>query len=149
LLPLAVARCAEEEKRPAGPAPSGSETILLVEDEPTVRNLAQTLLQRQGYRVLAARDVEHALTIASNRLEPLDLLLSDVVMPVMSGPDLAIRLTAILPKLKVLFMSGYADHPQLQSGVNGALVTKPFTANALTTAVRSALDTPASARNAS
>jgi len=144
-LPLTAAPAAEAEKARGGPAP-GSETILLVEDEPTVRNLAQTLLHRHGYHVLAARDVEHALAIASDQTEPIDLLLSDVVMPGMSGPDLAIRLSAVRPTLKVLFMSGYVDHPQLQSGVSGALVTKPFTASTLTDAVRTALDHAASAR---
>jgi signal transduction histidine kinase len=120
-------------------AQRGSETILLVEDEPSVRVLAERLLTRHGYRVLSATDVEEAVAIAEERSGEIDLLLTDVIMPRLSGPDLAASLTSMLPQLKVLYMSGYADHPRLRSDTT-IVVAKPFTSAVLTSAVRAALD---------
>ena len=120
----------------------GSETILLVEDEEKVREVVTSVLERQGYRVLSAADGFQALQLAAEHAERIDLLLSDVVLPKLSGPELAKRLAAVRPAMKVLFMSGYTDdrivhHGWLQAG---AFIEKPLTPTALATKVRALLD---------
>ena len=120
-----------------------SETILLVEDEPAVRNLTRTLLEGIGYRVLSAIDASEALATAGRPEERIDLLLTDVVMPGMTGPDLAAEIRRIRPALKVLFMSGYsADILEDRGGLGTetALLAKPFTRAALEAKVREVLD---------
>jgi PAS domain S-box-containing protein len=121
----------------------GSETILLVEDEENVRKLALRVLERQGYKVLAARDGEDALLVCEQFKDPIHLMLTDVVMPGMSGHELAKRLKSLHPKMKVLYMSGYTDnaivlHGVLVEGVN--YIQKPFTVDALTKKVREVLE---------
>jgi two-component system cell cycle sensor histidine kinase/response regulator CckA len=121
----------------------GTETILLVEDEEQVRAVATSVLRRHGYRVLAARDPSEALVVARDHAGKLDLLLTDVVMPQMSGPELAKRLALIRPDLKLLYMSGYTDdsivrHGVLDAGV--AYLQKPITPTLLTRKVREVLD---------
>ena len=120
-----------------------SETILLVEDEAQVRSLAQKILVRSGYQVIEARDPEEALARAVATSQHIDLLLTDVVMPGMSGRQLADRLEATRPGLKVLFMSGYTDATVAQHGVLNpgiSLLQKPITPAGLTRKIREVLD---------
>src|SRR5438552_1496736 len=123
--------------------PRGSETVLLAEDEPAVRAIAQQVLERQGYTVLAAPSGADALALAAQHGATIDLLLTDVVMPGMSGRDLADRLTAQRPGIRVLYISGYTDnaivrHGMLEPGL--AYLQKPFRPDALVRKVREVLD---------
>src|SRR5216110_240952 len=130
------------------PAPTvqparGSETVLLAEDEPAVRAIAQQALERHGYTVLAAPSGAAALALAAQHAATIDLLLTDVVMPGMSGRDLADRLTAQRPGIRVLYISGYTDnaivrHGMLEPGL--AYLQKPFRPHALVRKVREVLD---------
>lgn len=124
-------------------APRGSETILLVEDEDVVRGLARQILEQAGYRVLDARGGEEAIQLCNERREPIDLLLTDVVMPETSGKEIAERLTEMRPATRVLFMSGYTDEAIVHHGVldsNVEFIQKPFTPVALARKVREVLD---------
>ena len=126
---------------------AGTETILLVEDEPGVRQLVQRVLSGRGYDVLEARDIRHALEISSSFPAEIHLLLSDIVMPVMSGPDLAQRIVAGRPDIRVLYMSGFANQLNTAHGAMSAGVTilrKPFSPESLVRAVRDCLDVPVS-----
>ena len=122
----------------------GSEIILLAEDDPLVRNLAIRILRASGYIILAAANGEEALRIAQGHTEgKIHLLLTDVVMPQMSGKELANRLKVLRPEIKVIFTSGYTDnaivhHGVLEQGVN--FIQKPFTVEGLTKKVREVLD---------
>ncbi|MGO9838923.1 MAG: response regulator [Polyangiaceae bacterium] len=123
----------------------GSETILLVEDEEQVRAVARGILKRQGYRILEARNGGEALLLCEKHPGAIDLLLSDVVMPQMSGPELAMRLATSRPTMKILCMSGYTDdtvvrHGPLEAGI--AFIQKPFTPDSLGRKVREVLDAP-------
>jgi len=123
--------------------PTGSETVLLVEDEEMVRHLARKILERQGYRVLEAKNGGEALMFCDTYHDRIDLLLTDVIMPSMNGKELHQRLCAILPKLKVLFMSGYTEDVIVTQGVLEAgtrFIYKPFTIETLAHKVREALD---------
>ncbi|HEY3117791.1 MAG TPA: PAS domain S-box protein, partial [Chloroflexota bacterium] len=124
---------------------SGNETILLVEDEPEVRKLAGTVLQRAGYTVLVAADGEAAIKAVGRHKGAIELLLTDVVMPGMNGPALAALLIKVRPAMKVLFMSGYpGDALQRQDVLqDGATyIAKPFRPRALAQKVRELLDRP-------
>jgi CheY-like chemotaxis protein len=121
----------------------GSETILLVEDDSQVRAAAARILRGQGYKVLDAHDGMHALTLAATHPGPLDMVLSDVVMPDTNGPAVVELLKQRYPKIKSLFMSGYSDHAvlangALQAGVN--FMQKPFIPQVLSKRVREVLD---------
>jgi two-component system cell cycle sensor histidine kinase/response regulator CckA len=121
----------------------GSATVLLVEDETAVRAVTRQLLTRSGYTVVEAADGHMALALTAALDQPVDLLLTDVVMPGMSGRELAERLAAQRPGLRVLFMSGYADdaivrHGMLEPGL--AYLEKPFRPEALLRKVRDVLD---------
>ena len=134
----------EEEIEPAGSA-QGSETVLLVEDEEIVRKLVRDTLRRSGYNVVEAEDGVEAMRICEHREEPVDIVVTDVVMPNMTGPELIERLTLLQPELKVLFISGYTDGRVVQRGlVDSAtdLLMKPFTPNLLARKVRELLDAP-------
>jgi CheY-like chemotaxis protein len=123
----------------------GDETILLVEDEPGVRSLAGRALAARGYRVLAASSGSEALALARSYPERIHLLLSDVVMPRMSGPEIAERLVALRPDMKVLFMSGYTGSGLARPDwlpESAPLLTKPFSAQLLARRVRDELDRP-------
>jgi CheY-like chemotaxis protein len=123
--------------------PRGDETVLLVEDEPEVRDLAREILEASGYTVLQACDPQDALLIAERHGGPIHLLLTDVIMPRQSGRALAERLRPLRPELQVLFMSGYTNEAIVRHGVlePGTLfIQKPFTPEGLGRKVREALD---------
>jgi two-component system, cell cycle sensor histidine kinase and response regulator CckA len=118
--------------------------VLVVEDEESVRLLTERILTGAGYLVLAAPGGRVALESCTHADQPIDLMLTDVVMPEMLGPDLVERATAIRPGLRVLYMSGYIHQAVAQLGKldreDIVLLEKPFTADALLTRVRQALD---------
>jgi DNA-binding response OmpR family regulator len=121
----------------------GTETILLVEDEFMVRNIAREALEMNGYKVIEAADGHEALSLSGPYPETIDLLLTDIVMPGMSGRELAKRLGLSRPKTKVLFMSGYTDdaivhHGFLEAGAT--FLEKPFAPDALALKVKEALN---------
>ena len=123
-------------------APRGTETILVVEDDPGVRLLVEDILGSAGYRVLSAEDGPSAMRLAGQHSGKIDLLLSDVVLPKMGGKEIAARLTALRPGLKVLFMSGYTGHSAAQHGTLDSDVNflpKPFSPDALCEKVRAVL----------
>jgi signal transduction histidine kinase len=127
------------------PAARGTETLLLVEDERPVRDLARRVLERCGYTVVEAADGQEALDLFARNTTRVDLLLTDVMMPRMGGHALAASLRASEPSLRVLFMSGYAgdmihDHQALTGPTS--FIQKPFTPRLLARAVRTALDRP-------
>jgi signal transduction histidine kinase/ActR/RegA family two-component response regulator len=121
----------------------GTETVLLVEDEEMVRKLTREILQDSGYRVLEATNGEEALRLCQQRDDTIHLLLTDVVMPLMSGRESAERIASTCPAIKVLYMSGYTDDAIVHHGVlepGTQLLEKPFTADILTRRVREVLD---------
>ncbi len=134
-----------DEVRPA-PTPvtlQGSETVLLVEDEDQVRTAAFNILSKYGYKVFSAARADEALALCEKHPGKIDLLLTDVDMPQMSGPELARRLTALRPELKVICMSGYTDDSVVRHGVTDsgmAYLQKPFTPQLLAHRVRAVLD---------
>ncbi|HET7459268.1 MAG TPA: PAS domain S-box protein [Gemmatimonadaceae bacterium] len=136
LSPVHGARAVEPGRRRA--------TVLVVEDEASVRHLACAVLERDGYHVLAAADgVEALVMLARQDVDVLDALLTDVVMPGMSGPQLAVEVSRLHPEVRVVFMSGYADdalrrHGPLAPGAT--LIEKPFDLAALSNAVRAAVE---------
>jgi PAS domain S-box-containing protein len=122
---------------------AGVETVLLVEDEEVVREMAREILEECGYQVLQAKDGDEALALAGQHDGEIHLMLTDVVMPRMSGRELAERLTPLRPDLKVLYMSGYTDDAIVQHGVleqGTAFIGKPFSMEALARKVRETLD---------
>jgi DNA-binding response OmpR family regulator len=129
----------------------GSETVLLVEDETLVRGLLVRVLSDCGYRVLEARDGVEALAVASAHLEPIDLLVTDVVMPRMGGVALARRLRAVRPGLPVLFVSGHPEERtagRTREVVSGNFLQKPCAPRDFLARVRETLDAARSARPA-
>jgi PAS domain S-box-containing protein len=144
LLPAVAAAVDTIEAEPEGPAPaSGEETVLLVEDEAIVRNLVAEILESSGYAVLQAGDGPSALELLRRHTGEIDLLLTDVVMPGMSGPEVAGAVATMQPGTHVLYMSGYTDsaidhHGVLEPGI--AYLPKPFSADELARKVREVLD---------
>lgn len=145
----------EPKPEPALPQPrqesSGHETVLLVEDEKAVRDMTRLILQHCGYRVLEAAHGLEALNLSNGYDEPIHLLVTDLVMPQMSGRVLAERLTAMRPGLKVLYMSGYTEDVIVRQGLDAAtmdFLQKPSTLASLARKVREVLDGPAQARTA-
>ncbi len=125
--------------------PSGSETILLVEDDAGVRELAHLVLKSQGYRMLEAANAKQALKFARDNPNSIDLLLTDVVMPDMNGKDLAKQLTLIQPNMKVIFMSGYINKSIERHDISATSIEflqKPFSFKVLAGKVREILDVP-------
>ena len=125
------------------PPRMGTETVLLVDDEPGLLRSAHRLIERLGYKVMSAGSPEEALKISATYEGTIHLLLTDVVMPVMSGRDLSVRLMAERPEMKCVFMSGYtanviAHHSVLEEGVN--YLQKPFSKAGLATKLREALE---------
>ena len=130
---------AVEHQPPLG----GTETILLVEDDPALRAMTLELLEDAGYRVVAADAGDKAIDVASRLEEPIDLLVTDVVMPRMTGPELARRVGEQRRRIRVLFMSGYTEGAILPSSDlphDSAFVSKPFTRDALLGKIRELLD---------
>ena len=138
----------DEPARPPEPVSERSfsskgETVLLVEDEETVRESARRMLVHHGYTVLAAADPDEALRVASEHRGAIDLLLTDVVMPKRSGRELASDFARVSPTVKVLFMSGYSENVVVHRGVideGVALIEKPFAAESLLGKIREILD---------
>jgi two-component system cell cycle sensor histidine kinase/response regulator CckA len=125
----------------AADAHGGTETVLLLEDEVNLRLLIREVLEEAGYRILSAETPEEALQIGASYTGPIRLFLTDVVLPRLNGFEIASRMTAARPDLKVLFMSGYRDPAgRLPSAPSAPLLAKPFKGDALLAAVRSALD---------
>jgi CheY-like chemotaxis protein len=128
---------------PRAADPGGTETVLLAEDEGAVRAVARHSLERHGYMVLEASSGEAALDLAQKHSGRIDLLLTDVVMPGMSGRTLALRLASLRPGIRTIYMSGYTDDAITRHGVLDAGVTyvqKPFSPDALVRKVREVLD---------
>jgi two-component system, cell cycle sensor histidine kinase and response regulator CckA len=122
----------------------GSETILLVEDEEPLRKLCTEFLEQLGYRMLAASNAKEAVALVEGYSGKIDLLITDVVMPGLPGPELAEALLALRPDLKVIFISGYAEGSLAPNGIlkpGTVLVNKPFTIRALTAKLREVLGT--------
>jgi PAS domain S-box-containing protein len=142
LLPPAIAPVVPAASAPSKPTPPDrSETILLIEDDDSVREIARRILTHAGYTVIEARYGSEALDLAANHPR-IDLVLSDVVMPGLSGPEVVQRLRATRPEIVPLFMSGYA--PESEGPLDGAeLVRKPFTGQELLAAIRRAFDSHA------
>jgi CheY-like chemotaxis protein len=124
---------------------TGSETVLLVEDEPSLRAVIHDLLREGGYTVIDGPSPEESLAAAEAHTGPIHLLLTDLVMPRMSGRDAAARISATRPEIKVLYMSGYADAAASHNGElpqPHAFLQKPFSLDALLRKVREVLDRP-------
>jgi CheY-like chemotaxis protein len=145
-LPSVPDRPEAEGARQAQPETlQGTETVLLVEDEQMIRRAVRDVLQRNGYRVLVASNAGEALLISEQHTGFIHLLLTDVVMPRMSGPDLVERLNPWHPEMKVLYVSGYTDHAIAEHGVldpGVALLQKPFSVESLLQKVRQVLAIP-------
>jgi two-component system cell cycle sensor histidine kinase/response regulator CckA len=147
-LPVAVETRALPTVPTDGARPAGSETILLAEDEHVVRKLVQEILQQAGYTVLTASDGREALRLSKDHHGAIDLLVTDVVMPGMSGRDVAERLWLARPDTKVLYMSGYTDVAVFDPSVldpGSAFLQKPFSSADLAQKVREILDAPLAA----
>jgi two-component system cell cycle sensor histidine kinase/response regulator CckA len=137
-----VATAVEHPPAEVAPPPASSETVLVVEDEPAVRAFAVRVLAGLGYRVLQAANGAEALELAAGHAGPIDLLLTDVIMPGIQGRELGTRITAVRPVIRVLYMSAFMDS---QSGradlpAEAVFLAKPFTVEALGDAVRQALN---------
>jgi CheY-like chemotaxis protein len=143
-LPVATGEAPTElEDATETEAIGGSETVLIVEDEALVRDVTRAMLTRRGYRVLVAKDGEHALAVAANHMGVIDLLLTDVIMPRANGRRVAEQLRMMRPELRVVYMSGYTEdaivhHGVLEAGI--VLLEKPFTEQSLARTVREVLD---------
>jgi CheY-like chemotaxis protein len=118
----------------------GTETVLLVEDQEPVRLVARDILQRHGYTVLEAQHGREALEILERRAEEIALVVTDIVMPHMGGPELVRHVAARNPRLKVLYMSGYSDETLDYTGLGAAFVEKPFSPEIFARKVRDLLD---------
>jgi len=136
-----------EDTRATGQVSGGSETILVVEDDPSVLRLTSEALTRRGYRVLTASGWLDALDVVSRSTAAIDLVLTDIIMPGMGGRVLGERIRLLRPNVRVLYMSGYPDDT-FSDAVGGTkqpvltLLEKPFTAERLAVKIREALDHP-------
>lgn len=144
LLPAVAAEIAAAAPRSSSPDDfAGTETILVVEDESAVRSLLQRMLSRLGYRVICAADGQEAFAILQSTDAPVDLVLCDVVMPDLAGPNVVRGVQARSPRTRALFMSGHTTHSLVQNGTlqdGHAFIRKPFAPSALARKVREVLD---------
>ena len=144
LLPRAESPAREDAAQTPKPAAAGgTETILLAEDEESLRRLTARILEQHGYEVIAAETATEAARIAERNGRKIDLLLTDLVMPELSGSALAERVCKLLPDVRVLFMSGYSDEVVSRNGTltfGSAFLEKPFSGNELAAKVRETLD---------
>ncbi len=141
-LPVIEAGQEVEREETSGAGAQGTETLLVCEDEERIRRLVMTVLQKLGYRVLTAGDPREAQRIAEDFKDRIDLLLTDIVMPYGNGFDLAASLVKSRPELKVIYMSGYADHHLAGSAIvekGAAFLQKPFAASVLASKLREVL----------
>jgi two-component system cell cycle sensor histidine kinase/response regulator CckA len=144
LLPETVEACQTAAPVACAGQERGGETVLVVEDEPQVRAITVNMLKTRGYNVLEAADAAQALALAGET-PVIQMLVSDVVMPDLSGPEVASRVQAAHPDIRVLFMSGYTDEAVSRHGVSGgsaAFLQKPFTGRQLASKVREILQMP-------
>lgn len=141
-LPAHLDSVAEPETSPEEPEERGDETILLVEDEAKVREVLERILEGRGYRVLVAASGAEAFEVAAGFDEPIDLLLTDLTMPGLKGTEIAARLAAARPDLRVLYMSGYRSGAVAAKKEGPLCLQKPFSAGVLGRAVRRVLDGP-------
>jgi hypothetical protein len=142
ILPRLAAIGGDEQPATQQEAPGGEESVLLVEDEQPVREFVSAVLRARGYSVVEAKDGDEALSAVQRLGTQIDLVLTDVVMPKTSGPEMVTRLRELYPKLKVLFMSGYTDRTvPLELEYGAAFIQKPFTANQLAQRIRDLLAT--------
>jgi PAS domain S-box-containing protein len=141
-LPMVSAAREVESSVTRVPTAGRGETILVCEDEPSIRDLVERMLEREGYRALVAESPEDALRIAADRALHIDALLTDLIMPKMSGFDLARQVVALRPEIKTLYMSGYADShlAGMQLDESVPFLQKPFTASALARSLRATLE---------
>jgi CheY-like chemotaxis protein len=148
----------EDRIEELGPAPAqelekgGCETVLLVEDEESVRELVRVTLVSRGYRVLEAENGECGLRLAEESKTPIDLLVTDVVMPGMGGRELAKKIVAMRPGTRVLYLSGYTEDTVITQGTDNpgtSFLQKPFTLQKLTTKVREVLRARPQSKSAS
>jgi len=124
--------------KPVAELPAGTETILLTEDEQDVREIAREFLESGGYKVIEARNGKEAIELAAKHGDSIDLLVTDMVMPGMTGQELAVRLQQDCPGLAVVFMSGYSEHAATEmanADPSVRLMTKPFNRSAILRAV--------------
>jgi two-component system, cell cycle sensor histidine kinase and response regulator CckA len=125
--------------------PPATETVLIVENESAIRNLVQLALERHGYRILTAGSGADAIQASKNHSGPIHLLITDVVIPDMNGPEIAKQLAITRPGLCTLFMSGYMDDALSQHGLESGhidFIQKPFSPRVLAQKVREILDRP-------
>jgi CheY-like chemotaxis protein len=142
-LPRTDGAAMSEVEIPTEATRRGREAVLLVEDDPALRSAVQRMLSTQGYRVVVARDSAEAIELAHRHAAELALLVTDVVMPQISGPEVAKAVQSHVPQIKILFMSGYTDHSAFANGVLSPTVNfiqKPFSPQALAKKVRDALE---------
>jgi CheY-like chemotaxis protein len=131
----------------AGPAPGGTETILVVEDDEMIRSLIRDILESTGYRVLVADDPDQGMKLIGEQQDEIHLLLTDLILPGMSGRELVDRVTKEKPEMRVLFMSGYSDEAVARHGIlepGLAFLQKPFSRDGLVRKVRDVLDSAGS-----
>lgn len=137
-----VSSTATVPQPPSAPLEGNNETVLIVEDNAAILKLTQRMLKRLGYRVLGANSPQKAIAMARNHPEPIDLLLTDVIMPESNGRDLALRMEGICPRIKVLYMSGYTSNIIVNRGVldeDVVLLQKPFSKNELASKIKDVL----------
>ncbi|MBU0678346.1 MAG: response regulator, partial [Verrucomicrobia bacterium] len=141
-LPLTTA-AAEKDRSEEGEVPRGNETILFVEDNPSVRKITKRMLETLGYRVLDASGFDEAMQVLSGEAGRVDLLLTDVVMPGVDGVELAGRVRELRPDIRLLFASGYPQEQLARHGIDrpdAELLKKPFDIRELGKALRRVLD---------